>query len=33
MEPVLAPLPWAPGAVELEEPVLLPLLGAGVLNK
>ena len=33
VEQVLAPLPWAPGAVELVEPVLLPLRGAGVLNK
>ena len=33
VELVLAPPPWAPGAVELVEPVLLPLPGAGVLNK
>ena len=30
VEQVLAPLPWARSAVE---PVLLPLPGAGVLNK
>ena len=33
VEQVLAPLPWAPGAVELVEPVLLPLPGSGVLNE